>query len=216
MRDMSAEFLTAIAEDSVRVAEIYTITLASGTVYRFTSHSADITWDFEDNTYSSIPIKRGPISHSNNFEADACELSLAVISGDFYNVIQSNLLDGAAVVIKRILWDAVYAFNNEMTLLIGHLNIEYNRMQCVSDVRSIYDTLGAQVPAHNFETPCVHSVFDPNCGLVQSEFKTSGTATDGSRITLEDTSRSPLFKVPFTCIAGATPFIAGESLYTEP
>jgi hypothetical protein len=210
---MSAAFVAAIAEGSVRVAELYTITLASGVIHRFTSHSKDITWDAAGNVYSAIPLTRDPIAFNTDFAADTFQLSLGVISGPFYDVIQNNLLDGATVELKRVLWDSSYSSDNEMLLFEGHMNIEYDRMICVAEVASLYDVLNIVVPTHTFGTPCVHSVFDDNCTVNQEDYESTGTATAGSRNSLTDSARAPIFTVPFTCVEGAPQLEVNDTLY---
>jgi len=102
------------------------------------------------------------------------------------------------VTIKRIVRGASYASDNEWIVFEGYADISFTRSILQLDLRPWIDSLNIQVPRHIFEEPCNNSLFDETCGLVQSSFSYTGTATGGSKSALIDVNRGLVFKVQFS------------------
>ncbi len=197
MRSVNASFSAAIAEGTVKVAELFILTLADGTIYRYTSHDKDIVWDAGDNTYSAIVIGRDPILFANNFESGSVRVVIGNINGDIYNDVQGNILEAVKVTIKRILWDDTYAADKEIIVFVGFADIEFNRQVLILDCKPIADSLNIKIPRHIYEEPCNYSLFGYNCGLSRDDYNYDGTATGGTTLTLIDTTRGTVYKVNF-------------------
>jgi hypothetical protein len=212
MRTVNASITAAIAAGTLKVAELFIFTLADGTVHRFTSHPEDITWDAGGNTYEAAPIGRGAISYSSNFESDHVQVALANISGDFYNLVQNNILEACRVTIKRILWDDSYAADKEITVFAGFADIEFNRQVLSFDCRPVADLLNIKVPRHLYEEPCNHRLYDVSCGLRQADFAYSGTATGGSNATLIDATRGTVYKINFDAGDSSNAIVVGDTV----
>jgi len=197
LRTVNATFSTAIAEGSLKVAELFILELADGSVYRYTSHSKNITWDAGSNTYTAIVISRGPIQFTNSFESDSVEVRIGNISGDLYAEVQANVLDACKITIKRILWDDTYAVDKEIIVFIGFADIEFDRSVLILQCRPLEDSLNVKLPRHTYQEPCNNSLFDTTCSLIRTTHKYEGTATGGTSITLIDTDRGSVYKVAF-------------------
>ena len=198
MRSVSAAYSAALAESTVRLCEIYEVELASGSIYRYTNHDKDITWDAAGNTYKAIPgLKRGPIRYNSDGQYDECELTLGIQGAEFLAQVHGNILEAAKITHKRIRWDADYAADEEIILGVWIPDINYNRSTLQLRLLSELDSLNIKVPAHNYQEPCNNFLFDDTCGLTRADYAYSGTATDGSTTTLADTVAGNLFKVDF-------------------
>ena len=190
----SATFIAAIAESELRVAEIYDITLINGNVFHYTTHGQNITWNAAGDIYYALPMERSGISQNINLEVDEVELRLGKISSDFSTALQNNTLNNVKVVIKRIIWDQVYAADMEITKFIGTGDITFDRRELVINCKSILDSLNIQVPKDEWQEPCNKTLYDDGCGLTQSDFAYSGTIATGNRITFTDAVRGTVYK----------------------
>lgn len=200
MRTVSAAYDTAIAEKCVRLCEIYLCELTDGTTYRYTDHDRDISWNGV--TFTSIPIKRGPILFNSDGQFDECEINLSNIAGDWRARVMNNILEAARITIKRIRWDASYAVDEEIQLFVGRPDLGFNSAELTLNLKSIFADMNSLVPAHTYQEQCNYAVFDANCGLVQASYAYSGTASSGSRTTVVDTTAGILYKVNFDAVTG--------------
>jgi hypothetical protein len=195
---VSAAFQTAIAAETVKLAELYILELADGTIYRYTTHQQDIVWDAGSNTYSSLqPIERREIGYRHTGEFDEVEVALANMAGDLFDTLQLNILENAMLTIKRIRWDQSYAADEEYILFLGTIDVKFNRKVVAFSCRPYIDSLNIMVPRHLFQDPCNHTLFDVNCGLPRAVYAYSSTATGGSRTTIVDATRGTAYSVDF-------------------
>ena len=212
MRTAHASFMTAIANLTLKVCELYIFELQNGAVYRYTSHSKDIIWESTDEVYHAIPIIRGPIRYSNNFESDEVEITLSNIGSDFYDLIHHNILEGVKITIKRILWNDTYASDKELLIYEGIGDISFNRTIIIINTRPAYDRLNVKLPKNLFQEPCNHTLFNDGCQLNQSDYEFTGTATGGSELTLEDSLIGTIYKVAFDNGDESNPLVSGMLL----
>jgi len=212
VRDVNSSFSAAIDLTKVKVCELYIITLTNGISYHYTSHTKNITWDATPIIYESLPIMRSPISQNLNLESQAVDVSLGNITGDLFDLVQKNLLDGCTVTIKRILWTDDYAVDKEIILFVGYGSPEFNRQELVLHCRSILESLVIQVPEQMYQEPCNNCLFDDMCGLIKADYAYSGTATDGSKTTLIDPTRGTINKANFDGGDSANPILIGDTI----
>ncbi len=217
MRDLDATFLAAIAAGSVRVTELFTVTPTDGSVYRFTAHDRDLTWDAAGNTYlSNLPISRSPAQLGIDSSADSVQVAIANIIGELSTKIKNNLLDGATLQIKRILWDDTYAANKEIILFNGLISLNYDRRDARFTVTPAEESLAIKFPPHSYQEPCNLTFFDQTpalfCPLIKENFEYSGTATGGTTTTLIDTTRGSTYKVNFDTGDSALPVEKGDTI----
>jgi len=212
VREVSAAFSAAIAEGGVRICEIFDLVLTDGTIYRRTGHDRNITWNAAGDTYTPIVGARGPIRYNSDGQADECEINLGNISGDLADIVGANGLDGAVLTIKRIRWDASYAADEEIQLFVGMPDIGYNSNEISLNFRSIFSSLNINIPSEIYQESCNYTLFDTSCGLTQSDYAYSGTATGGSQMTLIDATAGTLYKVDFDAGDSALPIERGDAI----
>jgi len=211
MLDPAASFKTHIAQEQLKIAEIYDVTLINGDVYNYTSHSADIEWN---GTYTAIPMSRSPITYLMNSSADDVTISLGNISGDLFSLLMSNAIDAATVAIKRIRWDDTYAANKELLLFQGVADLEFNRKDLILHCRSILDSLNVQVPKNLYQEECNNRLFDTVCTLTRSDYALVGTVTDdgGDGLILTDSTRGKSLKAAFDGADSDNPIELGDAI----
>ena len=192
----SSSFSLSLELPQVKICEVYEIALRDGTTYYYTSHSEDKLWN--GITYTFLPITRDPINFGINLEMDTVKVYLACISGDLVDYLQANHLDNAEVTITRIQYDAtVYSADDELIIFKGHADIAFNRNILELELRPWMDSLNIQAPRRIYQEPCNSSLFDSECGLIQSSFSYSSAATNGNKSLVIDTNRGLVYKVEF-------------------
>ena len=212
MKSVAASFSTAIAENTVKITELYVITLNSGGIYRFTNHSEDIVWDVAGNTYLSTVISREPMRFTANLESSTVTLNVGTVTSSLASILQHNVLEGARLSIRRIQWDETYASNKEIILFNGWVDVEFTRDVITLTCKPIGDLLNLKVPRRLYQEPCNYSLFDANCGLIQSDYKLSLTATGGSTNTVTDSSVTNVYDAPFDGGDSANPLVIGDTI----
>lgn len=172
MRSPSQPFLDRIAEKTLAVCEIFSITLTNGDIYYFTTLDRDIVYD--THTYTALPITRGPISYNINLSPDSVELSLTGITPELALEAENGTLDAATVVIKRIFYDENLGEGAYLSLFSGTASVSYNRAIITLKCTSILDSLNIQVPRNLYQAPCNHTLYSAVCGVIKEGKKVSG------------------------------------------
>jgi hypothetical protein len=215
LREVNATVEAAIAAGILKVAELFILELADGTIHRYTTAAKDMTWDSGNNIYSTKVIHRTPIQFSSNLESDRVNIAIGNIEGGLYDKIQNNILESCKVTIKRVLWSDTYAADKEILLFVGYADIEFDRQVLTLNCRPLEDSLNVTIPRHTFQEPCNYSLFEDGCTLVQNDYKIEGTATGGTRNTMIQTGRGSLYKVPFDAGDESNPIEIGDTLEGE-
>lgn len=212
MRNVSAAFEAAIAARSVKITELYILEMADGSVYRYTTHNQPIVWDSGNNTYETVPLSRGEVAFTTNFEVAEVSVVIANISTDICTDVNNDILERAELTIKRIRWDASYASDEEFVVFKGFVDIDFNRRILNLSIKSKFSNLSVQIPRFLFEECCNYNLFDSLCALTRSDYEYAGTATDGSRTTLLDANRGSCFKVAFDAGDSSNPIERAETI----
>jgi hypothetical protein len=212
MRTVSAAYESAIAAGGVRLCEIYELELATGVKYRYTDHDADITWDAAGNTYTAIPLKRGPIRFVTDGQYNEMEITLGILDVAVMSRIQTNILEASKITHKRIRWDASYAADEEITLGIWAPDVNFDRARLALRLVSFLDTLNMKVPSRNYQEPCNNLLFDPTCGLTRSNYNYAGTIDTGDRISFSDFTAGTIYKANFGNGDDSNPIAIGETI----
>jgi len=212
VRTVSAAFQAAIANNTVKICEFYILEMAHGSTYRYTTHSKDITWDAGGNVYTAIPMQRGDVVFTTNFEAAQIELALTNISTAISADVDNNILERAVLTIKRIRWDASYAADEEFTIFKGFLDVDFDRMILNLTLKSKFANLNVQIPKFVYEESCNYNLFDVMCGLTRADYAYAGTATNGSRTTVTDSARGVVYKVAFDGGDSGNPIEIGDTI----
>ena len=147
--------------------------------------------------YFEISFKINNVQNSVTGEVRSCEIEWSEIDKEPYLSVHKQSLTGSKWTIKRILWNTDYAVGWEIVVFEGYPNIEWDWGGIQLQVTSSFGTMNQTVPRDIYQEPCNRLLFDTHCGLTQSDYAYSGTATGGSRTTLEDTTAGIVYKVNF-------------------
>jgi uncharacterized phage protein (TIGR02218 family) len=174
----------------MRMADLYTITLKSGTVLRYT------TWDqtlvVVGNTFLTGPpnLERTAMEEKTGMDVAAIEVVIRagltdVVSGaPVLQAIGQGLWDGAGFRIDRLFMDSS---GNQIGTLIRFSGVvgpvdELTRTYAKLTVNSGMQYLTMQLPHVVMQPSCVHTLFDAGCTLNKSSFSESNAVQGGSTV----------------------------------
>ncbi len=174
----------------IRMADLYTIALKSGTVLRYT------TWDTSLNVLGNLfltgppHLQRSRIEEKIALEATSLELEIAASTSDtisgvpILQMIAAGPFDGAMVKIERLFMDSsgvqigtVVRFSG----IVGAID-EIQRASAKLTVDALVSLLDQQLPALVLQPNCTNTLFDARCGLVKASFGENLSAQAGSTV----------------------------------
>ncbi len=173
-----------------RMADLYTITLKSGTVLRYT------TWDTTvvvlGNTFLTGPpsIERTHIEEKLGMDVATIELTIQASLSDLVNgtpilqAIGQGLWDGAAFRIDRLFMGPA---GNQIGTVIRFSGVvgpvdELTHSYVKLTVNSGTQYLTMQLPPIIMQPNCVHTLFDAGCTLNKASFAENNTVQAGSTV----------------------------------
>ncbi len=190
----NANFIAAIQESELRVAEIFDFTLISGDVFRFTMHGQNLIWNVGDDIYFAIPMTRSGQNQNIDLEVDEIEFRMSKISSDFAAALQNNTLNNVKVVMRRIIWDSSFVIDMQIIKFEGTGDINFDRKEIVINCKSILDSLNMQVPRNEWQEPCNYILYGDGCALTQADYEYQGVVATGDRLSFTDAIRGTVFK----------------------
>jgi uncharacterized phage protein (TIGR02218 family) len=172
----------------IRMADLYTITLKSGTALRYTTWDTNLT--VLGNTFLTGPpnIARSAIEEKLGMDVATLEITIEASLTDTLNgmpilqAIGQGFFDGANFRIDRLFMDS--ASNQIGTVLrfsgfIGALD-ELTRSSAKLNVNAGTAYLSMQLPALILQPGCTNTLFDARCGLAKISFADSLVVQAGS------------------------------------
>lgn len=191
MKTASPELIAVLnASTTFLMADLYTVTLANGTVYRWTSADYPIT--IAADTWACVPdapvLTRGRTRVIVGLEIDTLSITMGVGDGSFTIgsvhlplAAADGLFDGAEVLLERLFM--VTPGNPELgtiTLFFGDVSeVAPSSTSVTLTVKSKLELLSRQMPRNLFMPACTHMLFDAGCGLTRASFVTAGTVVAG-------------------------------------
>lgn len=169
-------------------ADLYDITLADGTVWRFTSADVPLAW--AGNTYrsSGLVIKRGGFSSSLGVQVQTLSLTVtpdrddATLAG-FVAALDYTTLRGARLAWRGWYgdtWEAamftVLEFSGRVTGVEDDLE---TTITCGSDLMLLDTTM----PRNIYQSDCSLELYDSQCTVSRAAFTEAGTVLAGSTAT---------------------------------
>lgn len=181
-------------------ADLYTLTLLSGTVYRWTT--ADFNLAVGGNTYlaDGTVLSRGNSRNTSKLEVDVIDVQLAggaQLSGQTVALQAANgLFDDARLQIDHL----VGAYPGDVSLgavpawFEGRVaGTEPDALDVRLSVQSEVATLSTvDLPRFTFNPNCMNAVYDANCGLAKATFTITGAASGSPTTTNVPTTTAAL------------------------
>jgi uncharacterized phage protein (TIGR02218 family) len=171
----------------IRKADLYTLTLASGTVIRATSADIPVSWG--GNVYPTRPLfTRTRTRTVIGVEVDTQDVAVFPQPTETLDGIEWHLacrlgaLDGAW-------WRVDVAYFSDWSLPpVGTLSSFYGRVADVTlersqisiTVKSALELLNQQFPRNLYQVPCLHTVYDSGCNVTKASYTFSNSVTSAS------------------------------------
>ncbi|HKV95771.1 MAG TPA: DUF2163 domain-containing protein [Candidatus Angelobacter sp.] len=174
----------------IRMADLYTVTLKSGTTLRYT------TWDTNlvvlGNTFLTGPpnIERSAIEEKIGMDVATLELTIEASLSDLVNdvpifqAIGQGLFDGAGFRIDRLFLDSNSNQTGTVVRFSGFIGQveELTRSTAKLTVNAATAYLNMQLPSILLQPGCTNTLFDPRCGLLKTSFADNLTVQAGSTV----------------------------------
>lgn len=175
----------------LKMADVFTFTLASGVVLRYTN--VDVTVTYNGNAYAANSVRVSGLKYkaSIGLEVDQQQITVSALATDtigagasFLQALRDGSFDGALVERDRVFFsdDIGGTVIGGVTLFKGRLGkIEkIGRTSATITVNSDLVLLDHDMPRNIYQPTCLHTLYDSGCALSRSSFSTNGTVGPGS------------------------------------
>lgn len=190
MKNASPALLSLLAGSSQFVmADLFTITLASGVTVRYTSADADLTVGAYQ--FTAQRIKRGRVRMVCGVEVDTLDINFFTTSGEspggipFIQSINAGVLDGAHVLLERVFMPTFGDTSaGTVVLFAGRVaDVSFGRSETRLHVKSDLELLNINMPRNLYQPGCIHTLFDAGCALSKSAFVHADVVQSGATVT---------------------------------
>lgn len=184
----SPALITILNSQQFYKADLYTITLNSGTILRYTDADGDLIVGANTFICTGPIITRGTTRIVPGIEVDTLDISIRpkdtdLISGiTFQQFTQNGGFDGAYIQVDRIFMST---FGDTTPGVINRFygrvsDSQPSRSEIVLTVKSLLELLNTMMPRNLYQFNCVHTLFDAGCTLSKASFASNSSATSGS------------------------------------
>lgn len=162
-----------------RMADLFTITLVSGVVVRYTSADLDIAYGGQTYSAQGPLIRRGTVRVVKGLEVDTLDLTVSASASNsahtlegapFIQAALKGSLDGATVLLQRAFmadWGSAPA--GVVVLFSGRVSdVSGSRTEARVVVKSDIELLNIRMPRNLYQAPCLHTVYDSGCAASKS------------------------------------------------
>ena len=174
MKTASVGYLNGLKEELTFLCRIWTLTLASGQVWRFTDRPSDFMYD--GNVYSASPgVQISAVRSAVGVAVPNCEINIAC-SDDFITKedVQRGALDNATFTVESVQYKNPE--RGAMILFAGRLGsvtfTDRGHVTCSVDGLSKSASRGI---GEIYSPNCRNDVFDARCGLLEATYSVNGS-----------------------------------------
>ena len=186
MKTASAALVTLLGSATQFImADLYTLTLPSGTVLRYTSADTNITSDGATYDSRGPLVKRGATRTTIGLEVDTLSLT---VSADATHLVDgtpfiagalAGALDGASVKLQRVFmssWTAPPV--GSVVLFSGRVSdVSGSRTEVRVTVKSDLELLNVKLPRNLYQASCLHTLYDAGCAVNKLSRTVTGSVT---------------------------------------
>ena len=185
--------------EEVSFADLFTVTLIGGQVYRYTSGDGDITFGGNVWLAHDVQMQRTTAKAALGFEVGTMELDIApntdntaaganeVLGLPVLQAIAEGALDGANVLVQRGFMP-ITAYGTPVSPLVWIFEGPVTEVQKVGKTGAAVTVSGlpflleTQIPNTLYQPGCSHTLFDSGCGLSKAAFAVTGTVEAGTSV----------------------------------
>lgn len=189
MKTASPELIALLGSTSqFLMADLFSITLQTGTVLNYTTADTNITVDSQVFSAHGPLIKRGQVRTVLGLEVDTLDMrvmasydnsSHTMDDAPFVEAALKGYLDGATVVLKRAFLSAWTASPiGTVVLFSGRVSdVSGSRTEVRITVKSDIELLNIKQPRNLYQASCLHTVYDAGCLASKPALTVSGQVT---------------------------------------
>ncbi|MBF0402299.1 MAG: DUF2163 domain-containing protein [Magnetococcales bacterium] len=176
MREASQELTEyLLSEHAFIMADLFDIELTNGTVLRYCSFDADITFNGQLYSASGPIIRRSRTRCVIGVEVDTLNLEVAPSPMDtllglpWIHAAGIGVLDGATVVLYRVFLRNDLAVVGGVILFVGQVaDLQTSRHLVKLTVNSHAQMLNVKMPRNLWQPGCLHTLYDADCGAARN------------------------------------------------
>ena len=174
------------------MADLYTFTLKTGEILRYTSAGVPLTID--GNQYSNeLSLTRGGISVKAGIEVD--ELQITIYPADtnllkgvpFLHGVRAGFLDGATLTLRRAFfgknWGYCYGTIIRFSGRVSDIT-DYSRTEIPITVKSWLELLNIKMPRNVYQPACRRTLYDAGCLVPKASYGATSSVASDSTATL--------------------------------
>lgn len=171
-----------------RMADLYNISMNNGTQLYYTSWDTNVLDN--GNTYiaNTLQIDRSKVRVVLGVEVDTLELKInphpedLVNSASFLSVCASGLMDGAFLTMRRAFFDDNGQSLGSYINFSGRIaDMNMTRSEVNMTINSDLELLNVQLPRNLYQTTCLHTLYDSDCGLNRATFGVGATVSSSTK-----------------------------------
>lgn len=163
--------------------DLWTFTLASGTVYRWTDADIDIPLP-DARTFTRGPIiTRDKVKWTRGIEVGQCKATLAgpgvQVDGQPLPAFSAaGGFDAATALLERVYLNDAGVVQGALVWFTGVVaDVLPSRMGCELVVKSPLTQLNQQTPRNLYQAGCLNDLYDSNCALSRAAHTVTGTVS---------------------------------------
>lgn len=192
MKTASPSVVALLASNQFMYADLYTITLQSGTVLYYTDADGGLIFGGNTYTCTSPKIQRDRVKISVGMIVDSLSMTLFAGVTDmiqtvpFPQFIANGGFDGAVVQIDRCFMPT-YGDTSAgvVNVFIGRVSdVTPSRTEIRLTISSMMELLNIPMPRNVYSPGCIHNLYDAGCGAIKASYGASTTAASGSTTTV--------------------------------
>lgn len=188
MKTASDDLRALLATRQFYVADLWTFTLASGTVLRYSSADVDITAsDGRVFSAASHLLSRGKITQKTGVEVDTLEATVNprddLVEGvALLSAIRTGAFDGADVALERAFMPTMGdTAAGEVIIFAGRVgDIDAGRAAATMQVNSHLELLNVKCPRLVYQASCPHTLYDTRCSVARASHEVATTVGSGA------------------------------------
>lgn len=192
MKPAAQALVDLLASNNFWIADLYTLTLGSGAVHRFTSADRDLIEDGALFSAGQLKFARETVRVVTGLEVD--ELRVTILADGstmlgaqpFLKFVHSGGLDRARLALERAFMPEFGdTSRGAVPLFAGRIAEASVRRTAVElAVKSDLELLNVKLPRNLYQPICLHTVYDAGCGLARANFRSTATIQVNSTASL--------------------------------
>ncbi len=188
MKAASAATIAILAGNQFMMAELYSLTLLTGVVLRFTDADGDLAYNGNIYAATSPMIMRDRTKLTVGISVDTMNVTMFCGANDFIQgvpipqFVNNGGFDGARLKVDRVFM-ATYGDTSAgvVNIFTGTISdVTPSRTQILLTVSSDMQLLNIPMPRNVYAPACSHSLYDSACGAVKASFGATSACTSGT------------------------------------